>query len=254
MQAQGKNVPLNEPHGVNVDLSPAAFFDLSSFAHAAVFNDCEHVWEAIGRIKGYLNTVSLGNIEVQVPAGVVIVNPETVSIGKGCTLEAGSYIQGPCIIGENSQVRHGAYIRGNVIVGRACVLGHATEVKQAIFLDGAHAAHFAYVGDTILGNDVNLGAGVKCANVRLDRQQVIVRCNQQRHATGMRKFGAIIGDCCQVGCNTVFNPGTIMGRDAACAPCVAVGGIIPSKHRVVDRNATVIEPFGGVEAFLSKKR
>ncbi|MDP1836447.1 MAG: LpxA family transferase [Chlamydiales bacterium] len=237
-----------------MDFSPSAFFDLSKYAHSGLFEGCEYVWEALSRLSQYLKSQQLGKIEVEVPAGVVIVNPELVSIAKGCRLEPGAYIQGPCIIGENTEVRQAAYIRGNVIVGRSCVVGHATEMKHAVFLDGTHAGHFAYVGDSILGNDVNLGAGVKCANVRLDRCEVSVRGDHQKHMTGLKKFGAIIGDFCQLGCNSVLNPGTIMGKDVACAPCVAVGGVIPAKHRIVDRNALSIVPFDGVEAFLPKKR
>jgi NDP-sugar pyrophosphorylase family protein len=237
-----------------MDVSPNLFFDLSNFAHPQLFEGCESVWEALARLSDYLKQQQLGEIEVDIPEGVTIVQPETVSIGKGCRLEPGAYIHGPCIIGENSEVRQGAYIRGNFIAGRACVIGHASEVKHAIFLDGAHAAHFAYVGDSILGNDVNLGAGVKCANVRLDRQEVIVRHGRQRVGSGLRKFGAIIGDCCQIGCNTVLNPGTLLGREVSCAPCIAVGGVIPARHRISDGASLKIEPYEGVEAFLTKKR
>ncbi len=237
-----------------MNFSPSAFFDLSNYAHAELFSGCEYVWEALNKLSSYLKQQSLGRIETDIPEGVTLIHPELISIAKGCKVESGAYISGPCMIGENSEIRQGAYLRGNVIVGRACVVGHATEAKQAIFLDGAHAAHFAYVGDSILGNDVNLGAGVKCANVRLDRQEVVVKVEGQRVATGLRKFGAVIGDCCQVGCNTVFNPGTLMGRDSACAPCIAVGGVIPSKHRVADRAEVSVVPFGGVEAYLTKKR
>ncbi len=237
-----------------MDVSPNAYFDLSKFSNADLFDDCEGVWEALARLSDYLKQQTLGNIEVEVPDGVVIVKPELVSIGKGCKLESGAYIQGPCILGENCEVRQGAYIRGHFIAGRACVIGHTTEVKQAVFLDGVHAAHFAYVGDSILGNDVNLGAGVKCANVRLDRKEVIVRDGNTKMPTGLKKFGAIIGDFCQLGCNVVLNPGTLLGKEVCCAPCVAISGIVPAKHRVLQTTSLTVEPFDGVEAFLPKKR
>lgn len=237
-----------------MDFSPSTFFDLRSYAHTELFEGCETVWIALSRLSDYLKRQSLGKIEVSVPEGVILVNPEMISIGKGCKLEPGAFIQGPCIIGENSEIRHSAYIRGNVIVGCGCVVGHATEVKNSIFLDGTHAAHFAYVGDSILGNDVNLGAGVKCANVRLDRQHVTVKDCSQKISTGLRKFGAIVGDFCQIGCNAVLNPGTVIGKDSVCAPCVGVSGIIPAKHRVVNPTSLIIESFDGVENHLSKRR
>ncbi len=251
---RGTTLPKAKAGGDSMNFSPSTFFDLETFAHAALFSDCEHVWEALLRLKDYLKQQSLGCIEAEIPEGVTIVEPETVSIGKGCRIEPGSYIHGPCIIGENCEIRQGAYIRGNFIAGRACVIGHTTEVKHAVFLDGAHAAHFAYVGDSILGNDVNLGAGVKCANVRLDRQQVIVRHEQQRIPTGLKKFGAVIGDCCQIGCNTVLNPGTLLGREVCCVPCVGVSGVVASKHRIMNPYTLAIEPYDGVDAFLIKKR
>lgn len=229
-------------------------FDLSSYQHAALFDGCEHAWEALGALSGYLKQLTLGVIEVGVPEGVVIVNADKVSIGRGSKIEPGAYIKGPCVIGENCEVRQGAYIRGDVIVGRGCVVGHTTEVKHAIFLDGVHAAHFAYVGDSILGNDVNLGAGVKCANVRLDRQEVVVFDGKQRYATGLRKLGAVVGDCCQIGCNSVLNPGTILGQEVVCAPCLAVNGCVPAKHRVTSETKLVQTPFEGVAEFLNRKR
>jgi NDP-sugar pyrophosphorylase family protein len=237
-----------------MNFSPEALFDLTSYQHAALFDGCESAWEALGALSLYLKQSSLGMIEVDVPEGVTLVHPELISIGKGCKIEPGAYVKGPCIIGENCEIRHGAYLRGDVIVGRGCVVGHASEVKHAIFLDGVHAAHFAYVGDSILGNDVNLGAGVKCANVRLDRQEVVVSDGKQRFPTGLRKLGAIVGDCCQIGCNSVLNPGTVLGQEVVCAPCLAMGGCVPAKRRVSSHVELVVESFEGVASALNRKR
>lgn len=202
--------------------SPSEFFDLSAFAHPSLFAVHEPVWLALSLIAPYLAAAKLGIIEGTVEKGAILVNPETISIGKGTVVEAGAYIKGPCIIGEKCEVRHGAYMRGNVIVGNRCVIGHATEVKNSIFLDGSHAGHFAYVGDSILGNNVNLGAGVKCANLRFDGKPIRIGS----HPTGLRKCGAILGDKVQLGCNSVTNPGTVVGKGSLCVPCMNISGVI----------------------------
>jgi NDP-sugar pyrophosphorylase family protein len=119
-----------------------------------------------------------------------------------------------------------------VVVGDRCVIGHATEVKSSIFLDGAHAAHFAYVGDSIIGNRVNLGAGVKCANLRFDGKEVRVHYKERALETKRRKLGSIIADDVQVGCNAVLNPGTILGKSTHCLPCTMVRGVHEAKSRI----------------------
>ncbi len=209
-------------------LSPNHYFDLSSYTHRALFKECTYVWEALSQIKGYLESLTLGRIEVDIPENVFLINPDQISIGKGTVVEPGSYIKGPCVIGENCTVRHGAYIRGDLITGNHCVLGHDSEFKHSILLNHAHAAHFAYVGDSILGNHVNLGAGTVCANLRLNKQSVALYLDKDRVETGLRKMGAIFGDHAQTGCNSVMNPGTLFGKQAVCYPCLNIGGIIDS--------------------------
>ena len=144
--------------------SPKVFFHLDDYIHRALFAKITYVWEALNDLERYLKQLSLGKIETEIPAGAILVNPEQISIGKGSVIEPGAYIKGPCVIGERCAVRQGAYIRGLFLAGNDCVIGHTTEVKQVIFLNGVHAAHFAYLGDSILGHRVNLGAGTKCAN------------------------------------------------------------------------------------------
>lgn len=209
---------------------PSQFFDLSEFAHADIFNTCRYVWEVLPLIKNYLQAHNLGSIEVDVPEGVVLVNKELISIGKGTLLEPGAYIKGPCIIGENCQVRQGAYIRGHLICGNECVIGHTSEIKNALFFDHAQAAHFAYVGDSVLGNRTNLGAGTKCANLRFDNRPVSVFHEGRKVDTRLRKFGAIFGDLSQSGCNSVMSPGTLLGKGASVYPCANAHGIIPDGH------------------------
>ena len=126
-------------------------------------------------------------------------------------------------------IRHGAYIREYVILGDQCQVGHSAELKHSILLDGAAATHFVYVGDSIIGNNANLGAGVKCANSRLDRDEVSVLWDNQKVKSGLKKFGAIVGDRVQIGCNCVLNPGTLIGKESFCHPLLNVGGYIPPK-------------------------
>jgi NDP-sugar pyrophosphorylase family protein len=136
-------------------------------------------------------------------------------------------IIGPVWIGANCDIRPGAFIRGNVIVGEGCVLGNACEFKHCLLMDGVAVPHFNYVGDSILGNRAHFGAGVICSNLRLDQQPVVVRTESATYETGLRKFGAILGDQAEVGCNAVLNPGTVLGRRALVTPVIAVGGYIP---------------------------
>lgn len=202
------------------------FFDLSQFAHAALFDGCQYVWQALDRIKGYLEAYPLGNSQTKEQQGAYLVNASQISIGEGTVIEPGAYIKGPCIIGKNCQIRHGAYIRGDCIIGDCCVIGHTTEIKNSIILNHSNAAHFAYLGDTILGSHVNLGAGVKCANLRLDGAQIVIRDCGQKIATNRRKFGAIIGDHSEVGCNSVLNPGTLLCKNVQAYPSINFGGYI----------------------------
>jgi NDP-sugar pyrophosphorylase family protein len=206
------------------DLSPAAFFDLDGFTWRALFDEAPRAWDVLGRrLAEYLLRAIHPGVRGNVHPSAVL-EGDDIAIGTGTVVEPGAYIQGPCIIGDDVEIRHGAYIRGNVIVGDGCVVGHATEVKGSVFLPGAKAGHFAYVGDSVLGRDVNLGAGTKLANLRLAGDEVCVRIGDLRVKTGLRKFGAILGDRVQTGCNSVTNPGTVLGQGALVHPCVAVGG------------------------------
>ncbi len=170
-----------------------------------------------------------------VPADVPLVKGEVspgaiiegrVFIAEGAIVEPTAYIIGPAYIGPDSEVRHGAYIRGNVYVGRGCVVGHATEVKGSVFFDGAKAGHFAYVGDSILGREVNLGAGTKLANLKLQKNQVRIRHPESSALldTGLRKLGALIADNVQIGCNAVLSPGAILQSGALVTPCAHIQG------------------------------
>lgn len=209
-------------------LTNQELFFLDKFSHSVLFESLSPPWGALKNLKKYFTDNSLGTHRCPIPDGVTLVHPELITMEEGVVIEPGAYIQGPCYLGAGTTVRHGAYIRGDVITGERCVIGHASEVKHSIFLDGAKAAHFAYVGDSVLGNDVNLGAGTKCANLRFDGAEVLVAGGK----TGLRKLGAIFGDGAQTGCNAVTNPGAIFERGAACFPCQNVGGIVHAKNKV----------------------
>lgn len=143
---------------------------------------------------------------------------DKIAIGKGVLIETGAFIRGPAIIGDHTEVRQGAYLRGNIVTGKGCVLGHTSEIKHAIFLDNAKAGHFNYIGDSILGNDVNLGAGTKLANLKFISGNIFIEDQGELIDTGRRKFGAILGDNSQTGCNSVTNPGTILGKESFVMP------------------------------------
>ncbi|MGE4558597.1 MAG: hypothetical protein AB7E77_00210 [Desulfobulbus sp.] len=162
-------------------------------------------------------------------AGAVLVG-KNIKIGRGVLIESGAMIKSPAIIGDHSEIRQGAYLRGYTLVGSRCVVGHATEVKHSIFLNDAKAGHFAYLGDSILGSRVNLGAGTKCANLRFLPGNVSIRVAENKIDTGLRKFGAILGDDCQTGCNSVTSPGTILGPGSLLLPNItAPSGLHPRK-------------------------
>jgi carbonic anhydrase/acetyltransferase-like protein (isoleucine patch superfamily) len=150
-------------------------------------------------------------------AGVTLLG-RRIKLGVGVLVESGALIKEPAIIGDLTEIRHGAYLRGYCLVGKRCVVGHTTEVKHSVFLNDAKAGHFAYLGDSILGGDANLGAGTKMANLRFIRGEVKVRTPDGILGSGLKKFGAVLGDRVQTGCNSVTNPGTVIGRESFLMP------------------------------------
>lgn len=151
---------------------------------------------------------------------------DDISIGSGTIIEPCAFIKGPTIIGDNTEVRHGAYIRGDVLVGDDCVVGHTTEIKSSIMLGGSKAGHFAYIGDSILGR-VNLGAGTKLANLKMINSKVVVNAAGKVYQTGLRKFGAILADGVETGCNSVTTPGALLGRNVLLYPNGTARGYYP---------------------------
>lgn len=191
--------------------SAETFFAVAGFEHAALFRPERPVWEALGEPLGaYLAAWERWEASSPLPAGVHVLGGP-IFVGPGCRIEPGVVLRGPMIVGEGCEIRTGAYLRGRVVLGKGCVVGAHTEVKTAILLDGARAPHQAYVGDSILGRDVNLGAGTILSNVKNVGREVTFQHAGETVRTGLRKFGAVLGDGCRTGCNTVLNPGVLMG-------------------------------------------
>ena len=208
-----------------IDWSASSFFDLEGFAHAALFEGDLPVWTALKNVKQYLTHSLRRGIHpgALVMDGAILIGDD-IQIGDGCVIEPGAFVRGPVLLGRGCEVRHGAYLRGDIVAGDGCVFGHASEFKNAILLNGAKAAHFNYVGDSILGARVNMGAGSKLSNVKMIHGNVSVSSREGRIDSGLRKFGAILGDDVEVGCNAVLNPGTILGPRCMVYPNASVRG------------------------------
>jgi len=201
------------------------FLDLSHTAHQIIFENVDHVWEALPKIATYLQFRLKPAIH-----GKMIGRPfvsGAVFIGRGTVIEHGAMIKGPAWIGEDCQIRNGCYIRENVVVGNGVTLGNSCEFKNCLIFDDAEVPHFNYVGDSILGYRAHLGAGVICSNVKLDHKEVQVHGADGAIRTGLRKFGAILGDHAEVGCNSVLSPGSIIGRGSIVYPGTQWRGVLP---------------------------
>ncbi|MBA3848891.1 MAG: UDP-N-acetylglucosamine diphosphorylase [Opitutus sp.] len=208
-------------------MNASEFFALppSLAQFAAFFPADAPPWEWLKKIGAALATVPAGPRDPRLPAGVHVEG--AVWLHPTVRLPAYATLIGPAWIGPKTEIRPGAFVRGNVIAGEGCVLGNASEFKNCLLLDGVQAPHFNYVGDSLLGNRAHLGAGVICSNLRLDQAEVIVRLPAGVVATGLRKFGAVLGDAAEVGCNAVLNPGSLLGPRALVMPCVNFGGYLP---------------------------
>jgi UDP-N-acetylglucosamine diphosphorylase / glucose-1-phosphate thymidylyltransferase / UDP-N-acetylgalactosamine diphosphorylase / glucosamine-1-phosphate N-acetyltransferase / galactosamine-1-phosphate N-acetyltransferase len=202
------------------------FFDLERYENIELFNKNENIWNSLLNIKFFFEKKVFKAEKKKLPTNCFLENPEKIFIGENTIIEPNTYIKGPCFIGKNCQIRHGAYIRGNVITGDGCIIGHGTEIKNSILLNNVRASHFVYIGDSILGNDVNIGANATLANYRLDREEVSFSFQNNKINTGLKKFGSVIGDNTQIGCNTVLNPATFLGKNVICYACLNIGGYV----------------------------
>ena len=206
----------------------STYFFNTSFLNSLFSND-QNVWQTIDLIESYFENYTFDTSLAKIDSRAYLENHEMIAIGAGSVVEPGAYIKGPCIIGKNCQIRHGAYLRGNTIIGDNSIIGHDTEVKNSILLSHVEAAHFAYIGDSILGNYCWLGAGVKIANVRFDKAPITINYNGKNYPSERKKLGAIIGDGSKIGCNSVLNPGTLLGQEVTVFPGSIISGFTESK-------------------------
>ena len=217
---------------------PADLFDLAQTEHAKIFDGCQYAWDALKKIQDYIAAHLKPELRNRCEGRAFI--GDKVFIGEGSVVEDGVMIKGPAIIGKNCQIRHSAYLRENVIIGDNCVIGNATELKNALLFNGAQAPHYNYIGDSILGHKAHLGAGVKVSNFKLVPGNIFVDdVNGQPFDTGLRKFGALIGDGAEIGCNAVLNPGSIIGRGAIVYPNVFWRDILPAN--MIAKNKAGVE-------------
>ena len=245
--------------------SPQDYFRrLEAFPHAALFEGLGRVWEALSRLEGYLraaiegadlpegNASDLEGLRVEeglfASEGLFVsrrafrLSSAGLLVEEGVRVEPGVVVKGPSLLCAGAELRHGAYLRGSCLIGPRAVVGHATEAKNAVFLEGAEAGHFAYVGDSLLGAEVNLGAGTKLANLEFRTEEekrnrrarsIVLRAGGASIDTGLRKFGAVVGDDAEVGCNVVTSPGTLLGPGCWVTPNTTVPkGIYPPAQLV----------------------
>jgi UDP-N-acetylglucosamine diphosphorylase / glucose-1-phosphate thymidylyltransferase / UDP-N-acetylgalactosamine diphosphorylase / glucosamine-1-phosphate N-acetyltransferase / galactosamine-1-phosphate N-acetyltransferase len=214
----------------------ADLFDLTQTEHAAIFDGCQFAWDALKKIEPYLASVPRQNPPKRFPGASI---GDKVFIGEGTTVEPGVLIKGPAVIGKNCQLRHNAYFRENVIIGDGCVVGNSSELKNSLLFNGAQVPHYNYVGDSILGYKAHLGAGVKISNLKMLPGNIFVQIDGAPFDTGLRKFGALLGDGAEAGCNAVLNSGSILGRGAIVYPNVFWRGILPAN--MIAKNKSQIE-------------
>ena len=198
-------------------------FDLNDTIAAPLFEGKTYAWEVLGELSDYIKTLgaTLSPEEYDHPS-------EDVWIAKDAKVFPSAYLGGPCIIDHEAEIRHCAFIRGSALVGEGCVVGNSVELKNVILFDNVQTPHYNYVGDSILGYKSHMGAGSITSNVKSDKTLVAVRCGAERMETGRKKVGAMLGDHVEIGCNSVLNPGTVVGRNSRVYPLSSVRGTVPA--------------------------
>ena len=198
-------------------------FDLTHTLAADYLSGFDYPWKALKGIKTLIETIGpdLGDDYTEISPAVWV--------HKTAVIAPSAFLGAPCIIGAGTEVRHCAFIRGSALVGSNCVVGNSVELKNVILFDNVQVPHYNYVGDSILGYKAHMGAGSVTSNVKSDKTLVIVKNGAETMETGLKKFGAMLGDCVEVGCNSVLNPGTVVGRHSNIYPTSCVRGVVPEK-------------------------
>ena len=198
-------------------------YNLEETIAGKLFEGAEYPWEVLPKISAFImelgNTLSSEEYEKR---------GENVWVAKSAKVAPTAYINGPAIIGKDAEVRHCAFIRGNAIVGEGAVVGNSTELKNVVLFNKVQVPHYNYVGDAVLGYKSHMGAGSICSNVKSDKKLVVVKDGEEKIETGLKKFGAMLGDHVEVGCGSVLNPGTVIGRNSNIYPLSPVRGCIPA--------------------------
>ena len=196
----------------------------------------EYPWEALPEISKFI--LEIGPM---LDKDIYEQKGENIWIAKSANVYPSAYIKGPAIIGENAEVRHCAFIRGNAIVGNNTVVGNSTELKNVILFNNVQVPHYNYVGDSILGYKSHMGAGSITSNVKSDKKLVIVKNGEEKIETGLKKFGAMIGDGVEVGCGSVLNPGSVIGKNTNIYPLSSVRGVVPENSIYKNQNEIVVK-------------
>lgn len=209
-------------------------YNLSETIAAELFVGLNYPWEALPKISGFIKELgkTLDPQKFEQRA-------EDVWVAKNAKVAPTANINGPVIIDEEAEIRHCAFIRGNAIVGKGAVVGNSTELKNAVLFNKVQVPHYNYVGDAILGYKAHMGAGSITSNVKSDKTLVVVKDGKEEIATGLKKFGAMLGDGVEVGCNSVLNPGSVIGRNSNIYPLSMVRGVVPAKSIYKNKNEIV---------------
>ena len=212
-------------------------YNLNETIAKDIFEGCIYPWEVLPKIKDFIITIGESlNKEEYEKIG------ENIWIAKSAKIAKTAYINGPAIIGKNAEVRHCAFIRGNAIVGENSVVGNSTELKNVILFNNVQVPHYNYVGDSILGYKSHMGAGSITSNVKSDKKLVVVKNKDEKIETGLKKFGAMLGDCVEVGCGSVLNPGTVIGKNTNIYPLPSVRGVIKEKS-IYKKQGEIVEKY-----------
>ena len=210
-------------------------YDLQYTCAADYLKQYTYPWEALKGIGEMIRFLG-GSL----PDDAYFQIADDVWVHRTAKVAPTAYIGAPCIIGAETEVRHGAFIRGSALIGKGCVIGNSVELKNVILFDNVQTPHYNYVGDSILGYKSHMGAGSITSNVKSDKTLVVVKNGGERMETGRKKFGAILGDNVEVGCNSVLNPGTVLGRRASVYPTSCVRGCVPEDHIYKDQDHIVL--------------
>lgn len=203
----------------------ADLFDLEQTIAAPLFEGKTYPWEVLPEISAFI--VKLGE---SLPEEIFEKRGENIWIAKSAKVAPTACLNGPLIVDEDAEIRHCAFVRGNAIVGKGAVVGNSTELKNVVLFNKVQVPHYNYVGDSVLGYKSHMGAGSITSNVKSDKTLVVVKAEDEQVETGLKKMGAMLGDNVEVGCNSVLNPGTVIGRESNVYPTSCVRGFIPERH------------------------